>query len=325
VVFMLDDLKLRFVMVALFLVIDTLARVYGLNLWRKLADNFGAKPTLIIGATVTCFTPLALVFINKGNFFFIPLIFILSAVSYAAVDISLTQIMFKLAPRQYDAYYFSAFSSLTNISSAMGIIMGGAISSYLKSTALVEIISPLKWVFLVSFVLRVTALPLLLRIHEKKTSDVRDVLERLKTLRFASFFATVYNVTYYTSQIVLVPQKQLFLLQRRAARRMKNNIPRIMGILKKTKKALSKVSLPYTKYRLKKLEKSLDDGADNMGYELRTVFGSIVKGSILRLRKVEKDIDEESGRVVKQDAKKAKEAISNYEERLEKLMKKEFK
>ncbi|MBI2650852.1 MFS transporter [Candidatus Woesearchaeota archaeon] len=218
-VYMLKDLSLGFFVVSLFLIIDALARIYGLGVWRKIADSFGAKPLLVISTTVTSAVPLAFLFIDKGNYFLIMPIFIVAAISYASVDISLGQLLFKSAPKKYDAYYLAAFSSLTGLASSFGPIFGGIIASLIGNGFSVNFFPPLKYVFLASFILRVMCIPLVSKLYEPEAKNVNDTLDRMKTLKTVSFFVSIYSFTSYASKIVLIPQKQFFILQRKLKKR----------------------------------------------------------------------------------------------------------
>jgi len=230
IVFMLDDLSLSFVLVSIFLIVDALFRVYGLSIWRGIADKFGAKPTLIISATMVSLTPFWFIFINIKNYLFLFLIFIASAVAFSGVDIAVSQVLFKSAPRKHDAYYLAAFTSFTGLISGFGPILGGLLAVVIKNNPalpLLKFFTPLKFVFLVSFILRTSCIPLISRIIEPKAREVSDVIKRMKTLRFFSFFTNLYSFANHTSKIVLIPEKQLFTLQRETFKAARSEFSRI--------------------------------------------------------------------------------------------------
>ncbi|MBW3012297.1 MFS transporter, partial [Candidatus Woesearchaeota archaeon] len=170
-VYMVDDLKLSFLIITLFILAETLSRIYGLNIWRKIAEKYGAKPLLIVCATVTSMLPFAFLFITKSNYLLIFPIFMISAMSYAGVDITVGQMLFKSSPKKESTYYLSVFTSLTGLTSAFGPILGGLLAELIKSRAYVpalDMLPPLKYIFIISFLLRVSSIPMIYRLHDPK-------------------------------------------------------------------------------------------------------------------------------------------------------------
>jgi len=326
-VFMLKDLGLSFFIVSIFLVIDTIFRVYGLNVWGNIADKFGAKPTLAITATIVSLTPFWFIFINRQYYLFIPLILIISALSFSGVEIALSQILFKSASRKYDAYYFSAFSSLTGLISAIGPILGGFLSVSINGIPQLRLLIPLKWVFLISFILRASCVPLIAKIVEPRAREVNDVLNRIKTLKFASLFVNVYSISDYISKIVLVPQKQLFTLQRKAAKTIGKDLSIMLLLLSKIKTSLSNLSrdnINYYKNRISALNKNLKAHIIKTPYLKDTKFKQIPEKVLSKTEALEKAFETESKTAVEQKAKELKKAVKESEEKLEKVYKKEM-
>lgn len=320
VVFMLKELNLSFFMISIFLVIDTIGRIYGLNLWRKIIDKYGAKPVITITLTISSFVPLMFVFILKSYYYLIPIIFIISSVSYAGLDIALGQAMFRSAPRKYNAYYISTFSSLNGISSALGPIIGGLIAMYI-STNHIDLFSPLKWVFIISFVIRISLLNLSKNIHEPAAKEVDDIIDRLKTLRFASFLVNIYSIANYSSKMVLVPQKQLFILQRKAAHRLKKDISSTVTLMGQISESLGKITVNnIKKYQetITQFQISLSENIKNMFYVKGTNFEYIPKNVLSKMNSLSKTIETKSSSVAVKEAKKTGEIIENFEDKLDK-------
>ena len=321
-VFMIDDLSLSFFVISLFLVVDALSRIYGLSIWRKIADTFGARPLLTVCATITSAFPLGFMFINSRNYFLIAPLFIIGAFAYAAVDIALGQILFKSAPRKYDAYYLSAFSSLTGLTSSLGPIVGGLLAFIIKNNQqlpFTDLFPPLKYVFLFSFVLRVTAVPLILRIHEPKARDVNDIIGRMKTLRFVSFFVNIYTFTDYTSKIVLIPQKQFFILQRKTIERAKKDINEMKNIILKTSIILNKAYTgPISNYKNKiiRLKNSLSSKVDKLDYIKEGELKEIPKSIVSKIESLESSIGSETKEAVKKEIK----SVGKFVEKSQKIL-----
>ncbi|MFH0868390.1 MAG: MFS transporter [Candidatus Woesearchaeota archaeon] len=322
-VYMIDDLSLSFFVISIFLVIDALARIYGLNIWRKIADSFGARPILTVCATITSTLPLAFMFINKGNYILIVPLFIISAISYSAVDIAITQILFKSAPRRYDAYYLSTFTSLTGLTSSIGPVIGGILAFIIKNNSelpFMHFFSPLKYVFLASFILRAMAVPLILRIHEPKARDVKDIIERMKTLRFVSLFVNIYSFADYTSKIVLIPQKQFFILQRATAERAKKDLSEVKDIISKALVVLSKVyisSLSGYKSKIIRLRNLLSSRMDKLDYIKGGELKEIPKEIISKMESLESSIESKTKEVINKEIKSVEAFIKKDQKILE--------
>jgi MFS family permease len=313
-VFMVDDLSLSFFIVSLFLLMDAVARIYGLSVWRKIGDKFGAKPLLTISATVTSMVPLALAFITKSNFLLIPLIFIVSAISYAAVDIAVSQVLFKSAPRTYDAYYLSAFTSLTGLMSALGPIIGGLLALLIRSHT-INLLSPLKYVFIISFILRTSCIPLVAKIYEPRAKEVGDIIERMKTLRFFSFFVNIYSFAHYTSKIVLVPQKQFFLLQRKTLKRTRRDLNILFRLLSKINSVLSRSKLSARNGKeIKGLKNDLTKRVEKLDYE--EGLQKIPKKVLSEMNSLKTNLEKPSKKEIlsmKESVEKVQEKLKNFE------------
>jgi MFS family permease len=327
-VFMIDDLSLTFFIISIFLVIDAIARIYGLSIWRHIADKFGSKPLLIVSSTITSIIPLLLIFISKKNYFLIPVIFIISAISYAAVDISVGQIMFKSAPRKYDAYYLSTFTSLTGLMSALGPIIGGFIAFLIKnnsSIVFLDILTPLKYIFLGSFILRTSCIPLISNIHEPKAKDVSDIIERMKTLRFVSFFVNIYDFATYTSKIVLVPQKQFFVLQRKTIIRAKKDLSTIILMFSKISQTLTQIKItPYKEKRITDLTNTLTEEVDKLEYAEQGEIQKTIQNVLSKMESLRYSFFENNLKIIRKQMQSVKNLVEKSKQKLDKTYKKEI-
>jgi hypothetical protein len=327
-VFMIDDLSLSFFIISIFLVIHAISRIYGLNLWRHFIDKFGAKPLLIVSTTVTTLIPLGFVFINNKNYFLIALILALSAVSYAAIDISLGKILFQSAPRKYDAYYLSTFTALTGLMSALGPIMGGLLAFLIKNNTqipFINILSPLKYVFIISFIVRTLSIPLASKIYEPKAKDVNDIIERMKTLKFTSFFVNIYNFADYASKIVLVPQKQFFILQRKTIERAKRDLTNILPVFSKISTSLNKTYkkvTPHGEKRIIELTETLTKKIDKLDYAKGGQLQKISQRVLSKMESLESSMEKDNKREIKQKVRSIQKSIETSKEKLDKTYEK---
>src|SRR3989344_1680533 len=317
IVYLLDDLSLSFLVVSLFLVLDTLFRIYGLNVWRRIVHRFGGKPSLAFAATITSCVPLAFLFVNKDNFLIVPFIFAISAFSYAGIDIGLGQLLFKSSPRKYDAYYLSSFTSLVGLSSALGPILGGFLAVLIPS---------LKAVFLASFVLRAAALPFISRIHEYKAREVSDIISRMQTLKLVSLFTNIFTVADHAAQVVLIPQKQLFILQRKLVTRLAKDMVQTTALLSKTKHALGQFTLRHAHYHRGKLENlsaKLSVRVQNLDYSKPTVYYKLPHRVHHRLKHLVAKLQTPQ-RGITNDVRELKHVVTRYKERLDILVEKKL-
>ncbi len=326
-VFMMDDLGLSFVMISILLLVDRLVRMYGLNVWRSIADKYGAKPLLTVSVTVSATIPLLLVFITPNNYFLLFHIFIISAFSYAAVDIATGQLMFKSAPRKYDGYYLASFTSVTGIVSAIGPILGGFLAVFIKNNPtlpFMDILPPLKYIFILSFIVRVLCIPMISKIEEPKARDVKDILESMKTLKTTSLFVNIYDFAEYASRIVLSSQKQLFFLQRKTVELTRRNISTTIKNVGRVTNSLARATVmkAYHMKKIKDVREKLLSQIQNMEY---------VKGG--EMKKIQEDILSKTkavencagGVCTKKEMKKKVDSLQKTVEKSQKKLDKAYK
>lgn len=323
-VFMIKDLSLKFLVISFFLLLDTLSRIYGMSVWRNIAGKFGSKPLLRVAATVTSIVPLAYVFITVKNYFFLPLIFIVGAFSYSAIDLSITQVLFKSAPKKYDAYYLSTFTSLIGLASALGPIAGGFLAELVQNHNL-PFLQPLKYVFIVSFILRTSCIPLIGKIQEKKSKDVSDIIETMKTLKFASFFVTVYSFSHYVSKIVLVPQKQLFILQRKTLERTKD-LRKINKLFSNTSVVLNKIYnkiTPNNKRKVTLLKKQLTEHLEKIDYS--EPVHKVPEKVLSKIESLESSFDKGTKTEIKKQVTSIKKVVEEGKKKIDSAAEQEIK
>jgi MFS family permease len=327
IVYMLEDLGLSFLLVSIFLIVDTLFRIHGLNVWRKVSDKFGARPILTITATIVALIPFWFIFISKTNYWLIPIIFAIGSIAYAGVQIALSQILFKSAPRKVDAYYLASFTSLTGLISALGPILGGFLAVTIKNyPQMIQWLPSLKWLFLISFILRVSCIPLIAKIIEPKAREVNDILNRMKTLRISSLFVNIYSITDYISKIVLVPEKQLFILQRKTINMVKKDITIMTNLLSSISMSLTNLTrknINYYKNKIEGLNTNLKTQIEKTTPYLEdTKFKDIPEKVLSKTEALEKTF-EESKTVITKKVKQIKKSVETSAEKLEKVYTKE--
>jgi len=207
-------------------------------------------------------------FINSSNFFLIPILWLISGVGFAGADLAILRSVFKSSPRQHDAYYLSAFTALVGVATALSPIIGGIIVTGLESIDMN--MAPLRFIFLITFVARILCLPLISHIKEREERSVEDVLTKMKQIRYLSFFANIYSIAFYASKLVLFPQKQLFIMQRKTTIKLKKDMNDMMQLLNKVQSSLSSMSAKNAEYYKRRIR-----ALDNLALYLSQVMAFI--------------------------------------------------
>jgi len=189
-----------------------------------------------------------------------------------------------------------------------------------------EFLTPLKFIFVLSFLLRIFCLPLIARIQERKVRGVNDILNQMKSLRVASLFVSLYNITDYTSKIVLLPQKQFFILQRKTVFRMRRDLKNIQNVIVGLTKSIGNITKKNIKYHVKKIkgqEEILEKQIGKLEYAEGTQFTKIPQQALDKVRSLGENLAEGKVGVIS-ESKEVQKAVENYEEKLEKEYKKEL-
>jgi len=297
-IFMLDNLSLGFTIIAFFFFIDGVGRLIGPRMWIPLTKKYGSKPILKVACTVSTLAPFSFLFINSNNYMFlITIVYFVTSVSYAGVELGTARALFKTAPRKNDAYYLSSFSSMVGLVSAIGPIFAGFLIDFIQNRpdiVLNSFLTPVKYAFLLSFVMRVLSLALINKLYEPRARTVDDVLIRIRKLRYFSFFLNIYGFAYHTSKLVLIPQKQLFIIQRKTTKRLRDDVENALLIMATISYSLHKLAnknMTYYKMRIKRLQKKLKNETKELSYAKGTFYEDLPRKALAKINNVEKTIE----------------------------------
>jgi MFS family permease len=290
-VYFLDDLGLSFLLTALFLMADTLGRMLGFKFWARSVQNDGSRPVLSITAPIVALAPLLFFFVDRSNYLITPFLWALGGFAIAGTELAVLRALFKSAPRQSDAYYFAAFTSLTGLATAIAPIVGGILITLIQQQdgVLAAWFPPIRYVFLATFLGRVMCLPLIKYITEPRARAVDDVLKKMRKIRGFTIFIGIYSFAYYTSKIVLFPQKQLFILQRKTSIRLKKDMGKVISSLQKTTvllKHMSLANLSHYRQRLSSLRSDLQNQARQTEYVDNTLYHKVPKRTADRIEEL---------------------------------------
>ena len=127
-------------------------------------------------------------------------------------------------------------------------------------------------------------------------------MSNIKQLKFVSVFVDMYSFADYISKIVLVPTKQLFMIQRRVAYNGRKHVNKIMSLLSRVKKVR-----PET---MENIAEKLEEETDKLEY---------VKGGEIKkeTQKVVRKLETIKEKPTKKNIEKVKEETEKVEVKLE--------
>lgn len=152
-------------------------------LWGYLADKYGARPVLMIGAWLVLSAPLLWCFTVPGapllNYPIIVVLSITSGAGWAAVGLTQFSLLLSMTPADKRGTYVAVFSAVTGIIGGVSPIIGGALMTALSHVPLPLGLNNYKVMFLLTDVVRAGALILLKRLQETDSQPTRFVLGQL--------------------------------------------------------------------------------------------------------------------------------------------------
>ncbi len=158
--------------------------VFIARMWGRLADRFGHRPILLM---CVAFKPvLALVFLLVTRRTALPLLatcFFFDSMANAGYFIAVNGYKLKMAPRENRSMYIAATMALSGIAAGLASIAGGWLLKSLGGFSLE--FAGRTWInyhviFLASFILRLTCIPLATRIREANSASTATVLLHMR-------------------------------------------------------------------------------------------------------------------------------------------------
>ncbi|TYP92458.1 MFS transporter [Sphingobacterium allocomposti] len=205
-VFLLKSLGLSMTAVILLTVVGQVFSVLTIQLWGKLSDKYSNKSIISLAAPIYILCILCWIFVGiysrtALNIMLLFLLYMFTGVSTAGINLALTNIGLKLAPKTDAVVYISIKNIVTAFFSSMGPIVGGWLADFFAVRELritIEWISPgireavkliylheWNFLFLIAAVLAFFSLRLLGRI--KENGEVGHMLvKRIMKTRFKS-------------------------------------------------------------------------------------------------------------------------------------------
>lgn len=205
-VFMLQGMGLPLSYIIILTIISQLASIMTLRMWGAFSDRYSNKSIISLSAPLYILCLLAWSFVGiysrlYVNLGLLVLIHFFSGIATAGINLSLTNIGLKLAPKEDAIVYLSVKNIVTSVFSALGPLVGGLLADYFADKTLeitigwdspnfdkvFRLVSLHQWsfLFLIGAFLALCALELLGRV--KETGEVeKDVVRRIMRTRLKS-------------------------------------------------------------------------------------------------------------------------------------------
>ncbi|WP_256007331.1 MFS transporter [Pedobacter deserti] len=198
-VFMMKTMQLPISYIIALSVISQLFSILTLRMWGVFSDRYSNKSIIAVSAPLYILCIIAWCFVGiytsvAGNIALLILIHIFTGISTAGVNLALTNIGLKLAPKQEAVVYLSVKNIITAICSSIGPLAGGMLadffaerslrisaswtSPYFEKTLKLFVLQEWNFLFLIGALLALAALELLVKVRE--TGEVsKHVVRRI--------------------------------------------------------------------------------------------------------------------------------------------------
>lgn len=198
-VFLLKSLRLPLSFIIALGIISQLSSILTVRLWGNFTDRYSNKTVIAINAPVYIGCLIAWCFVGiytnmYNNIALLVLIYIFSGIALAGINLSITNISLKLAPREEAIVYLSVQNVFTAFFSSIAPLIGGYIADYFTNrhirvnmeyqgpevNKLIRLIELHEWnfLFLIAALLAFFALEFLVRV--KETGEVEK--EKVRTI-----------------------------------------------------------------------------------------------------------------------------------------------
>jgi MFS family permease len=201
-VFLMKSIKLSLSYIIALGILSQLSSILTIRMWGAYADRYSNKTIIAIGAPLYILCILAWCFVGiyssfYTNFIFLALIYIVTGFATAGINLSLTNIGLKLAPREDSIVYLSSKNIITAFFSSIAPLIGGSLADFFTSRHLTvnaeyagphahkvfHLISLHDWnfLFLIGAFLAFLALELLVQVKEVGEVEKEQVVRIMRT------------------------------------------------------------------------------------------------------------------------------------------------
>ncbi|SDH16888.1 MFS transporter [Chitinophaga filiformis] len=198
-VFMMKAMGLPISYIIILSIISQLSSIMTIRVWGTFADRYSNKTIIALSAPIYIVCILAWCFIGIYSNLYINLVLLagihmFTGISTAGINLSLTNIGLKLAPREDAIVYLSVKNIITAFFSSMGPLVGGILADYFASRSLLitaqwsspgltkvgKLFSLHQWnfLFLIGAMLALLSMELLAHVNEVGEVD-KDVVKKV--------------------------------------------------------------------------------------------------------------------------------------------------
>jgi len=199
IVFMMKAMGLAISYIIILSIISQLSSIMTIRVWGTFADRYSNKTIIALSAPIYIVCILAWCFIGIYSNLYINLtllagIHIFTGISTAGINLSLTNIGLKLAPREDAIVYLSVKNIITAFFSSMGPLVGGVLADYFANRSLLitaqwsspgitkvgKLVALHQWnfLFLIGALLALLSMELLAHVNEVGEVD-KDVVKKV--------------------------------------------------------------------------------------------------------------------------------------------------
>jgi len=189
VVYKLKELQLSYTYVAFLISATSFFDLLGMRFWGHFSDKVGNRPVMLMCAIIASILPFGWLLTSNNAFslfFLFPLLHLMGGFFWAGKNLASVNLLFRLAPQEEKAVYFSTYSSVNGVFAAIASLGGGVLGLLMVEENLNFLfinIAGLKIVFLVSGLMRCAAIPLLRQVHEPKGMSFEQAIRVLRSIR----------------------------------------------------------------------------------------------------------------------------------------------
>jgi MFS family permease len=189
VVYKLKELHLSYTIITLLVSITVFFDLIGMRFWGRITDEVGNRPVMLFCSVLAAFLPFGWLFTSSSNFsvfFLLPLLHIAGGFFWAGMNLGSANMLFRLAPKEYDTVYFAVHATVNGLSAALAAIMGGIvahIASNFQLNLFFTYLIGLKIIYLLSWAFRFIAIPLLLKVEEPKGQPLIKAIRVIRSVR----------------------------------------------------------------------------------------------------------------------------------------------
>jgi len=188
-VYMLEDLKLSFGLIALYAASSSLMDMLGMRFWGVLSDRVGNKPVMVLTSFFGAAVPVVWLFTFRNAlslYLLLPVVHVMAGFFWAGFNLCSANMLLRLAPRETNSVYFAVYAAFNGVAAAVASVAGGMAG---KLVAEWQLTIPglefrgLKIIFLISALLRFSAIPLLRRVQEPKEVPLTHAIWVIRTMQ----------------------------------------------------------------------------------------------------------------------------------------------